>query len=113
VYLLHYHSSSVCLWLHSLCGPWPLSQFLNLYSVGRTPWTGDQPVARPLPTHRTTQTQNKNTQTSMRVGFEPTIPVFARGKSVHALDRAWMSVLCAFIYSVSVVLRVGSGLATG
>jgi hypothetical protein len=29
-------------------GPWPLSQFLNLYTVGRTPWTGDQPVARPL-----------------------------------------------------------------
>jgi hypothetical protein len=38
---------------------------------------GDQPVARPLPTHRTTQTQNKRTQASMsRVGFEPTIPVF-------------------------------------
>jgi hypothetical protein len=28
--------------------------FLILYTVGRTPWTGDQPVARPLPTHRTT-----------------------------------------------------------
>jgi hypothetical protein len=41
------------------CGPWPLFQFLNLYTVGRTPWTGDQPVARPLPTHRSTQTQNK------------------------------------------------------
>jgi hypothetical protein len=23
-----------------------------------------------------------------RVGFEPTIPVFARAKTVHALDRA-------------------------
>jgi hypothetical protein len=31
--------------------------FLILYTIGRTPWTGDQPVARPLPTHRTTQTQ--------------------------------------------------------
>jgi hypothetical protein len=30
----------------------------SFYTVGRTPWTGDQPVARPLPTHRTTQTQN-------------------------------------------------------
>jgi hypothetical protein len=29
-------------------------QFFNLYTVGRTPWTGDQHVARPLPTHRTT-----------------------------------------------------------
>jgi hypothetical protein len=26
-------------------------------SVGRIPWTGDKPVARPLPTHRTTQTE--------------------------------------------------------
>jgi hypothetical protein len=51
--------------LQPLVGPWPL----DLYAVGRTPWTGDQPVARPLPTHRTTQTQNKRTQTSMpRVG---------------------------------------------
>jgi hypothetical protein len=32
--------------------------FLIICTVGRTPWTGDQPVARPLPTHRTTQTQN-------------------------------------------------------
>jgi hypothetical protein len=57
-------------------------QFLNLYTVGRTPWTGGQP----LPTHRTTQTQNKRTQTSMpRMGFEPTIPVFELAKT---LDRA-------------------------
>jgi hypothetical protein len=40
-------------------------QFLILYTVGRTPWTGDQPVARPLPARRTTQKQNKRTQTSM------------------------------------------------
>jgi hypothetical protein len=62
--------------------------FLILYTVGRTPWTRDQPVARPLPTHRTAQTQNKRTQTSMpQVGFEPTIPAFERVKKVHALDR--------------------------
>jgi hypothetical protein len=39
--------------------------FLILYTVGRTPCTEDQPVASPLPTHRTTQAQNKPTQTSM------------------------------------------------
>jgi hypothetical protein len=72
------------LWLYSPFGPWPLFQFLNPYTVGRTPWTRDQPVARPLPAHRTTQTQNKRTQTSMsRVGFEPTIPVFESTKTVH------------------------------
>jgi hypothetical protein len=27
-------------------------QYLKTYTVGRTPYTGDQPVARPLPTHR-------------------------------------------------------------
>jgi hypothetical protein len=31
--------------------------FLIFYTVGRTPWTGDQAVARPLPAYRTTQTE--------------------------------------------------------
>jgi hypothetical protein len=75
--------------LQHFVGPWPFFQFLNIYTVGRTTWTGDQPVARSLPTHRTTQTQNKRTQTSMpRVRIEPTIPVFQRTKTFHALDRA-------------------------
>jgi hypothetical protein len=72
--------------------PFGLGRFFSfsfLYTVGRTPWTGDQPVASPLPTHRTTQTQNKRTQTSMpRVGFVPTIPMFERAKTVHASGRA-------------------------
>jgi hypothetical protein len=39
--------------------------------------------------HRITKTQNKRTQTSMpRVGFEPTISVFERAKTVHTLNRA-------------------------
>jgi hypothetical protein len=55
------------------------------YTVSRTPWTGDQPVASPLPA----QTQNKRTQTSVpQVEFEPTIPMFERAKTVHALDLA-------------------------
>jgi hypothetical protein len=59
-----------------------------LYTVGRTPWTGDQPVSRPLPTHRTTRIQNKATQTiTPRMEFEPTTEVFQRGKTNHALDR--------------------------
>jgi hypothetical protein len=50
---------------------------------------GDQPLERPLPAHRTTQTQNKCTQTSMpRVGFELMIPVCERAETVNALDRA-------------------------
>jgi hypothetical protein len=43
-------------------GPWPLPQFRNLfYTDDRAPWTSDQPVANPLPKHRTAQTQNKRT----------------------------------------------------
>jgi hypothetical protein len=50
---------------------------------------GDQPVARLIPAHRTTQTQNNRTHTSIpQMGFEPTIPVFERAKTIHALDRA-------------------------
>jgi hypothetical protein len=42
------------LWLYSrLLGLGCFFSFLILYTVGRTPWTEDQPVARPLPTHRT------------------------------------------------------------
>jgi hypothetical protein len=75
--------------LQPFVGPWPLFSFLILYTVGRTPWRGDQPVARPLPTHRTTQTQDKRTQTSMpRVGFEPTTPVFEPARTVYSVDRA-------------------------
>jgi hypothetical protein len=56
--------------------------FLILYTVDGTYCTGDQPVARPLPTHMTTQIQNKHTETSTpRVGFKPTTPVIERAKS--------------------------------
>jgi hypothetical protein len=40
-------------------GPWPTSmklsvllQFIRSWTFGRTPWTGDQLVARPLPIHK-------------------------------------------------------------
>jgi hypothetical protein len=35
--------------LQPFVGPWPVYNFLIFYTVGRTPRTGDQPVARPLP----------------------------------------------------------------
>jgi hypothetical protein len=56
--ILHF---SVALPAHS--EPGPLIQFPNhFFTDGRTPWTSDQSVARPLPKHRTTHTQNKRTQ---------------------------------------------------
>jgi hypothetical protein len=79
---------SVRPWLYNPCGSWPLFQFRSLCTLGRLLGWGSA-VARPLITHRTTQTQNECTQISVpQVGFEPTIPVFERAKTVHALDRA-------------------------
>jgi hypothetical protein len=76
---------SVCLSVYGSTALVDLGRILTfliyVYTVGRTPWTGDQPVARPLPTHRTTQTQNKHTQTAMPLmGFEQPIPVFERAR---------------------------------
>jgi hypothetical protein len=45
--------------------------FSIFYTVGRTPWTRDQPVKTSMP----------------QVGFKPLIPVFEPAKRVHALDR--------------------------
>jgi hypothetical protein len=85
------HSSVV---LQTFVGPWAILSFLIYYTVGRTPRTGDQSIRRPLPSHRTAQAQNKRTQTSMpQVKFEPTVPVFERAKTFHALDRA-VTVIC-------------------
>jgi hypothetical protein len=98
--------------------PWRLFEFLNLHTVGRTPWTGYQPVARPIPTHRTTQTQNKRTQTSMpRVGLEPTFQVFELANTVHVQTAEIVCssstqgmVVCLRLFCVY-VLYVGSGFA--
>jgi hypothetical protein len=71
---------------------WALAVFsvsCIFYAVGRTPCTGDRPVARPLPTHKTTQTYNTHAQTSMpQVEFEPTIPAFEETDTVHTLEGA-------------------------
>jgi hypothetical protein len=57
--------------------------FLTLYTVSKTPWTVDQPVARSLPTHRTTQTQNK------RIHRHPWLERDSNpSEDIHALDLA-------------------------
>jgi hypothetical protein len=87
--------------LQSFVGPWPLFSFLIYYTVGRTPWMGDQPVARPLPSHRIVQTQNKCKQTSMpQVGCELTIPVFEWAKIVQALDHAATVIGISYSYKL-------------
>jgi hypothetical protein len=60
----------------------------SIRTVGRTPWTGDQPDSRPLPTQDNTM-QKKRGHTSMpRTIFEPAIPMFERPKTVRASDRS-------------------------
>jgi hypothetical protein len=64
--------------------------FFISYTVGSTPWMGDQPVSRPLPAYRTAQTQNKCTQTSMlQVGFEPTYQCLSGRRRFMPLPRGY------------------------
>jgi hypothetical protein len=45
---------TIYLWLYSpFLDLHRFFSFLILYTASRTPWVGDQPVARPLPTHST------------------------------------------------------------
>jgi hypothetical protein len=75
--------------LQSFVEPLPLFQFLNLFTqfvelLGRAI---NPSQSRYL--HSGQHKQNIRTQTSMsQAGFESTIPVFERAKTVHALDRA-------------------------
>jgi hypothetical protein len=73
--------------LQHFVGPWSLFffSFVILYTVGRTSWMGDQPVARLLPTHRTTQTQNKHTDFHALSGIRNHDPSVKRAKTVHAV----------------------------
>jgi hypothetical protein len=91
------HSS---LALQSSVGPW------SLYTGCRTPWTSDEAVPRPLPTHRATRTQNKRTHTSMAsVGFEPMIPALERAKTVHTLDCAATVIGKWWLYQSNIYVR--------
>jgi hypothetical protein len=68
--------------------------FLILYTVGRTPWTEHQPVARPLPSHRETQTEQTQTNIHALSGIRTHEPSVRAGEG-HS-DRL-LQVLCAII----------------
>jgi hypothetical protein len=53
-----------------------ITSSLILYIVGRTPLTGDQPIARALPVHRIAQALIQTSK--LRVELEPTSPVSGR-----------------------------------
>jgi hypothetical protein len=77
--------------LQPFVGPWPLLQLHNhFYTVGRTPCTGDQPVARVLPKHRATHTHNNaHSHPCLEWGSNPRSQrASERAKTVYALDLA-------------------------
>jgi hypothetical protein len=80
--LCSYTNHYLSMGLQPFVEPW-LVLFLDRLLCRYDPLEGDQTVARPLPAHKTAQTQNKRTQIP-QVGFEPTILLFERAKTVHA-----------------------------
>jgi hypothetical protein len=92
---------SIYLWLYSpFVGSRPISQVLDLLHRGYDSLDGGSVRCKAATcTHRTAQTQNKRTQTSMpQVGFEPTIPAFELDKTVSALVRAATVIRCYSFY---------------
>jgi hypothetical protein len=55
---------------------------------GRTPWTGDRYIAKPVPTQDSI-TQKWGHTSMPRAGFEPIIPVFERPKTIRVLT-VWL-----------------------
>jgi hypothetical protein len=78
----YFNGSILCLFLYGCTAHWNLTTFSvpNLYTAGTTPWTGDQPVIRPLPTHRKTQTQNKSTDIHASSGIRTHDPSVRAGE---------------------------------
>jgi hypothetical protein len=95
---------SICVWLYSLCEPWPLFQFLNLCTVGRTPWMGDQLAARPLHTQNSTNRINthrlrclkwdSNPRSQCLSGRRRFMPWIARLLGSLILEISWLAGLC-------------------
>jgi hypothetical protein len=68
---------------------WTLAvfQFLNLYTVGRTPWKGGQSVATPLPTMRKTQTEKMHTDSHASSAIRTHDPTVRVGEDGSCLRR--------------------------
>jgi hypothetical protein len=68
--------------LQPLLGPGRFfSSVIIFYTDGRTPWTSEKPVARPLSTHSTTETQNK------RIYRHPCLAWYSNPRSQLSSER--------------------------
>jgi hypothetical protein len=82
-------SLTIYLWLNGPFAPWPLFLFPNLSTVGRTPWTGDQPVASPLPTHRKHK-RNKRTHWCLEWIRTHYLSVHVSGGAAAVTGSLWL-----------------------
>jgi hypothetical protein len=98
--------STKCAKSHNLIGLHGLlrRQLYFLYIHNRyDSWTGDETNTGPPITHRTTQTQNKRTQTSMPpVGFEAD----EQKKAVHSLDVSTTTLQIVTKFPISYRIRI-------
>jgi hypothetical protein len=82
--IIHTLNHEIYLWIYCLLlDIGRFFSFFILYTVGRTHWTRDQPVAKPLPAHRINAHRH-----SCFSGIRTHDPAFKRGKTVYALDRS-------------------------
>jgi hypothetical protein len=68
-------------------GPFPIRINLELQRVGRTPWTVDQPVARPLPTQDNTYTEETLTDIHASSGIRTHDPSVRASEDISCLRR--------------------------
>jgi hypothetical protein len=80
IYLSIYLSIRIYCSIVFLLHPGRFFSFLILYTGGRISCTRDQPIPRPLPTHKATQTQNKRIQIHALSGIR------THGSSVRASE---------------------------
>jgi hypothetical protein len=89
--------------LEPFVGPWPLFQLLDLlYTAGRTPWTRDQPIARPLPAYSTTQTEYMHTDIHDSSGIQTHDPSIWVGEDGSCLRlRSHCDQLTALLHTLN------------
>jgi hypothetical protein len=69
-----------------------------LYTVSRTPWTGDQSLARPLPTQSNIDTEEMQTDIHVSRGTKYMTPVFEWAQTFRALDRAFIVIVTKLLF---------------
>jgi hypothetical protein len=102
-YLIEHRDSFAMTIFHSsIRGFATLLQFRNpFYTVGRTSWTGNEPVARPLPTHGTTQIHAVEWYLNYRSQRSSERKQFMPYTTWPPRSATFTFTLCIFVWSIS------------